>query len=236
MLQGVGSDPRELALGLRAFDGEVQVRAVEPGDDTIGVGQPEQAHDVVANALGGRRRERADGGTCGQLRDEGANLEVGRAEVLAPLRHAMGLVDGDERYAHVARKLDEACVFEPFGGYIYDIELARSRALDHAVLSCGRKRRVEIGRVHPCLHERADLIAHERHERRYDDRNPGQDEAWDLVAQRLPCARRHDGKRVAPSHERFDHAFLPWPEIRVPEAILKRAASALKCRRGLGVV
>lgn len=160
VFQGVGGDPRELSLGLCALDGEVQVRSVEPGDDAVGVGQPEQAHDVAANALGGRRRERADGGTYGQLRDEGANLEVGRAEVLAPLRHAMGLVNGDERYARVARKIDEARIFEPFGGYIYDVELACPRAFDHTALGCGRKRRVEIGRVHPCLHERADLVAH----------------------------------------------------------------------------
>lgn len=138
VLQGVCRDPRELALGLRALDGEMQVRTVEPGDDTVGVGQPEQAHDVVANALGGRRRERADGGACGQLRDEGADLQIRRAEVLAPLRHAMGLIDGDERYACAARKIDEARIFEPFGCYIYDVELACSRALDHAAL--GRRR------------------------------------------------------------------------------------------------
>ena len=160
VLQGVGGDPRELSLGICALDGEVQVRSVEPGDDAVGVEQPEQAHDVVANALGGRRRKRADGGARGQLRDEGADLQIRRAEVLAPLRHAMGLVDGDERYARAARKLDEARIFEPFGCYIYDVELACSRALDHTALGCGRKRRVEIGRVHPCLHERADLIAH----------------------------------------------------------------------------
>lgn len=130
VLQGICRDPGELALGLRALDGEMQVRTLEPGDDTVGVGQPEQAHDVVANALGRRRCERADGGACGQLRDEGADLQIRRAEVLAPLRHAMGLIDGDERYARAARKIDEARIFEPFGCYIYDVELAcRARSI-----------------------------------------------------------------------------------------------------------
>ena len=72
----------------------------------------------------------------------------------------MGLVDGDERYACAARKLDEARIFKPFGGYIYDVKLACPRAFDHTALGCGRKRRVEIGRVHPRLHERANLVAH----------------------------------------------------------------------------
>ena len=77
----------------------------------------------------------------------------------------MGLVDGDERYVCVARKIDEARIFEPFGCYIYDVELACSRALDHTALRCRRQRRVEVGRVHSCLHERTDLVAHKRHER-----------------------------------------------------------------------
>ena len=50
----------------------------------------------------------------------------------------MGLIDGDERYARAARKIDEARIFEPFGCYIYDVELACSRALHHAAL--GRRR------------------------------------------------------------------------------------------------
>ena len=44
----------------------------------------------------------------------------------------MGLVDGDERYACAVREVDEARVFEPFRRDVEDIELARSRALDHA--------------------------------------------------------------------------------------------------------
>ena len=84
----------------------------------------------------------------------------------------MGLVNGDERYARAVREVDEARVFEPFGRYVEDVEFARSRALDHAALGCGRKCRVEVGRMHPRLHERADLVAHKRHERRDDDRDP----------------------------------------------------------------
>lgn len=42
----------------------------------------------------------------------------------------MGLIDGDERYARAARKIDEARIFEPFGCYIYDVELAcRARSI-----------------------------------------------------------------------------------------------------------
>ena len=72
----------------------------------------------------------------------------------------MGLVNGDERYARAVRELDEARIFKPFGRDVEDVELACSRALDHAALGCGRQHRVEVGRMHPCLHERADLVAH----------------------------------------------------------------------------
>ena len=50
----------------------------------------------------------------------------------------MGLIDGDERYACAARKIDEAHILEPFGCYIYDVELACPCALDHTALRCGR--------------------------------------------------------------------------------------------------
>lgn len=85
--------------------------------------------------------------------------------------------------------------------------------------------------MHSCLHERADLIAHKRYERRDDDRNPGQDDAGDLVAQRLSCACRHDGERIAPGENRLDHAFLSQPEVLVAEAVPQRAAGVIERRR-----
>lgn len=119
-LQGICRDPGDLALGLRALDGEVQVRTVKPGDDTIGIGQPSRRTmssrtRSVAVAVSAQTAGRADSFAMKApiCRYEGA-------EVLAPLRHAMGLIDADERYACVARKIDEARIFEPFGCYIYD--------------------------------------------------------------------------------------------------------------------
>jgi len=52
-----------------------------------------------------------------------------------------------------------------------------------------------------------DLVLHERHERRDDQRQVGAHERRELVAQGLACARRHDHENVA-ARRRGGHRLL----------------------------
>ena len=222
MRERVAPDPGELALGLQALHAEVEVRAVEPGDHPVRVAQIQKAHDVTPHALGGRGRERRHDGARGQLLDEVADGQVRRAEVLAPLRHAVRLVHGDERDGGLARELEEARVGQPLRGHVHDLVRARQRAAQHGGLLAGRERGVEVGAAHARVKERAHLIAHERHERAHHEREALHHDAGHLVAHRFAGARGHDRQRVAAGEDRLHHTLLPGPERVVAEMVLER--------------
>lgn len=57
---------------------------------------------MSAHTLGRRSGKGRHDGALRQGIDELANLQVGRAEILAPLTHAVRLVNGHERHADAA--------------------------------------------------------------------------------------------------------------------------------------
>ena len=69
--------------------------------------------------------------------------------------------------------------------------------------------------------ERIALIAHQRDERRDDDREPVERQPWQLVAERLARAGRHHDERVAAGEGRLDGLLLPGAERLVPEQALQ---------------
>jgi hypothetical protein len=72
------------------------------------------------------------------------------------------------------------------------------------------------------------LIAHERDERRDDHGHPWQQQRGKLVAERLPCSRRHDSHGVPSGHDRFDHGLLTGPECIETEDLLERLLKPLR--------
>ncbi len=224
MLQRVAGDARDLALRIEPLNAEVQVRAVEARDHLVGVAQVEQAHDVGAHARGGRGRERRHDGTARQLRDEIADGQIRRAEILAPLRHAVRLVHGDERDGRCLRELEEPRIGQTLRRHVHDLVGAVQRAAQHGGLLPGRERGVEVGAADAGVQKRANLVAHQRHERAHHQRQAVHHHAGHLVAHRLARARGHDSQRVAATEDRLDDALLPRPKSLVAEVLLERLA------------
>ena len=224
MLQRIGGDARDLALGFQTFDAEVEVRAVEPGDHLVGVAKIQKAHDVAPHALRGRGRERRHGGPFRKLTYEVADGQIRRAEVLAPLRNAVRLVHGDERQGRLAGEREEARVGQALGRHVHDLIGARQGAAKHRRLLPRRERGVEVGAAHAGVQQGPHLVAHERHERAHHQRQAVQHDARHLVAHRLARPRGHDRERVAPGQQRFHHALLSRAERVVPKVVLERLA------------
>ena len=224
MLQRVAGDARDLALRIEPLHAEVQVRAVEARDHLVGVAQVEQAHDVGAHARGGRGRERRHDGTARQLRDEIADGQIRRAEILAPLGHAVRLVHGDERDGRPLREFEEPRIGQPLRRHIHDLVGAVQRAAQHGGLLPGRERGIEVGAAYAGVQKRAHLVAHQRHERAHYQRQTVHNHAGYLVAHRLARARGHDRQRVATAEDRLDDALLPRPKGLVAEVLLQRLA------------
>ena len=98
-------DSRALLLRIELFDAEFQIRAIITRHDAFGVSQPKQSRNVAAHFIGRRGGKRDDRRSFRQAFDEIGDASIGRAKILAPLRHAMGLVNGDKG------NFDAACEF-----------------------------------------------------------------------------------------------------------------------------
>ena len=207
---------------LRPAHLEVEIRPVKARGDLIGRLQVEQAHDVAADRLRCRRGERAQARPNGQPFDERLDLQIAGAEILPPLADAMCLVDDDLRNLRMAGKVEKQLRQQAFRRDIDDLVNAISRVLKRQHKLARRERAVKIGRAHAVLQKRADLVAHQRNQRRNDERHAREHERRDLVAERLARARGHDGHHVSPGEDRRDDLLLPRPEIVVAKDLAKR--------------
>ena len=101
-------------LGLR-LDAVLDVRPVEARDEVPGVGQTQALGDLPVRRLGRRRGER-DARNAGELLAEVAEREVVGAEVVAPLRHAVRLVDRDDARRAALQQRRAVAAFERRSG------------------------------------------------------------------------------------------------------------------------
>ena len=102
--------PCASAWHLDHFDGEVV--AAEAVDETHGVVEAELRQDVVLHERRGRGGERQHGRGTQQVQLLAEHAVVG-AEIVAPLRDAVRLVDGDEGGLALAEHLREAGNAQP---------------------------------------------------------------------------------------------------------------------------
>jgi len=131
-------------------------------------------------------------------------LDVLRPEIVAPLRDAVGFVDGEQRQPGAAQQLEEARRQQALGRDVQQVEPAAREV----ALGLRRRLRVERGvehrRFHPGLEERRDLVLHQRDQRRHHHRAALAHQRGYLVAQRLAAAGRHQHQRVAARRDVLD--------------------------------
>jgi hypothetical protein len=181
------------------------VRPVEAGDDQTVSRDAELDENVLARAPVRRGRER-------QPRDGGKGVEqrpqqpVIGPEIMPPFGNAMRLVDRHQRQRYAPDQVPERVARRPFGRHVDEVELAplqpRHRLLAIAV---GRGER---GGADSETFGGADLVVHQRDQRRDDERRARPRQRRHLVAQRLARAGRHHGQRVPPRHDAPDHLLL----------------------------
>ena len=195
-----------------------QVRAVEAGHDRVALLDAEAGTDVGDDRGRGRRgqREHAFGAELARPRGE---LQVVGAEVVAPLRDAVRLVDGEQRDLRLAELGEEALVVEALGRDVEELQAAVSQPLrDGANVGCVEAR-VEPRGVDALQREQVDLVLHQRDQRGDDDGDAVEEQRGQLVAEALPRAGREDRERGASCEERVDHVLLAGPERREAEPL-----------------
>ena len=203
----------------------VEVRTVERRLENRGVGHAQVLLDVELHLGGGRGRQ-GDQRRRTDLVDDRPDTAVLRAEVVAPLRDAVRLVDGVERNPYLAQERHVVLLGERFGSEVEQLGLARQHV--RAYLRDGRlvERRIEemgdarLGRegAHG-IH----LVLHQGDQRRDDDGHPVHEQRRELVTQRLAPARGHEHERILPLQYIADDRLLIPLERRKAEILFQFA-------------
>ncbi len=207
---------RDRALAVEAQDVEGEVGPVEAGAHPLGFAQGQAGDDLLGD-LRRRGRRASHHRRVAELGDHRRQAQVVRAEIVAPLADAVGLVDDEQRERPVPQRGPERPAREALRRGEDDLgaavaDLAERIAVGRAVAARGEhhRRMAEVG-------EPRALVAHERDERRDDDGQVVPRKCGQLVAEALAAARRHDDERVAPVERRLHRLALPGPERTQPE-------------------
>ncbi len=136
----------------------------------------------------------------------------------------MGLVHGEKRDAVFAQQILRPFLCEPLRRGVKKPGPAARKSLDGGdglvVVLRGMKR--DGGDA--LVGERAELIAHQRDQRRGDDDEPRPRRRGKLIEERFARARRHDGEGVAPGEHGRDHLRLSRQELRIAEIAAQQFA------------
>ena len=156
-----------------------------------------------------------------------------RTEVVPPFGHAMRLVDREQRDAGAREQLAKALLAGAFGRDVEQVERAAAERVERLApvgVGAGQCRCTD-----PTGPRRAQLVVHQRDQRRYDHAGALEFDRRELVAQRLAGARGHHGKRRAPIEHALDDLFLPPPEVGEAERRFERRARRVERSHGPGV-
>ena len=154
-------------LGLRSHF-VIKVLAVEARFIDLGVQNAEIFLDVVLHLQRGRGGQRYHR-EISYLRYHGSDLAVFGAEIVAPFRDAMGLVDSEKRYVDRFQELDVLLLAQRFGRYIKQLGASLAHIGAHLLGIALRQRRIQKVGYAVAVYISADrihLILHQRDQRR----------------------------------------------------------------------
>ena len=187
------------------------IGAVKAGDEAVLSADAQMLDDLRPRRRirrGGERNARHVGEEVHET-IEGA---VFGPEIMAPLREAVGLVDGDEREARGLQPIEALGLQNRFRGHVEEVQLAPLDIAPEEILFRAPEPGIERRRLHAGLSERRHLVFHQRDEGRDDEANARTDQRRDLVAERLASARRHQDEGVVSRDHMLDDVPLPAAE------------------------
>ena len=198
ILAGKGGNEAHASLGVRtSVCPERYVGTVERACVAVGRAQTEALGDIVAGkAVGssGKGYHRHVGPHLLELRQ----LRVVGAEIVAPLRYAVRLVDGKKTYPELAPRVYLGK--QALGRYVQQAYLAFDGGVEHLPVIALGLIGVHCGGRYSVGHKGLGLILHQRYQRRHHHGAPAVGEQGrNLIAQRLAAPGGHQHHRVAAS-------------------------------------
>ncbi|MNZ90218.1 hypothetical protein D3C78_1091730 [compost metagenome] len=211
-----------LARLLLGHDAVEDVRPVEAGKELLGVLQVQALDHLLAGAHV-RRGGQGDARDMREVLGELAQLQVFRTEVVAPLGHAVRLVDGEQADVQLLQEAQHARLHQTLGRQVEQLDLATTQAIGDVPLGFRAQRGIQCGGRNAQLVEGGDLVFHQRDQRRNHHRQPLAQQCRDLEAQRLATAGGHQHQGIAAAGHALDDPRLIATEGVVTENVFEDA-------------
>ncbi len=183
--------------------------------------------DFFAGALvggGGQRDARYIRKQLGQL----SQLQVFRAEVVTPLRHAVRFVDGKQGNLEVLQERQHAWLDQTLRGEVEHFDFAQTDAVGQVALLLGAEGRVECSGRYAQFIQRRNLVVHQRDEWRHDHAQPVAQQPRHLKTQGLAATGGHQHQRIATAGYTLNNGTLATTKAVVTEDVFKYALCLLK--------
>jgi hypothetical protein len=200
-------------------------------DETHGIVESELRQDIVLHDGGGRGGKRQHRRGTQQVQVLAEHAVVG-AKIVAPLRDAVRLVDGDKGWLALAEHLGEAGNAKPLrrdeeklqgAAQVVDAGLSRRLAIEAGV---------DAGDAQTACCKLGRLVLHEGDERTDDQCRAAASYGRQLVAERLSSAGGHDQQQIAPGDSGAADLLLINAEGWETEGAGEQIAEAASFRRG----
>jgi hypothetical protein len=188
----------------------------------VGPVKARQGHTVCTNAKLSRDIGAGlavcRGGQCnprhaGQPIAERLQAAIFGPEIMAPLRHAMRFIDGNQRDFNARHQGGETVGQRAFRRDVKQIELTIGHVPPH--LATVDRLAVQRGSAHAGSPQRPHLILHQRDQRGNHQRRARPDQRRYLIADRLAGPGGHDRQHIATSQHIGDDRFLRPPKFAV---------------------
>jgi hypothetical protein len=215
--------------GPHDFHDQAKVLAVGRSDEHNRIAQAKPFRDIPANAWRRGRRE-GERRRVAQPLAGGAEPQVGRSEVVPPLRDAVRLVYTEKRRSSALEIGRGGPPLERLRRGEDDDTIAAFEPVERDATLGRTQSTVEHDDRDAVAPERALLIRHEGNQWRDDNGRPFEDHRRNLIDQRLSKAGRKRHERVVPLEDGDHRRFLLGPEppdterpARYPPAHIEQA-------------
>ncbi len=189
-----------------------QVGPIEAVDKHSGLTRKQPGQNVGARGGIGGRGE-SHGLHAAELRLHLAKPRIFRTEIMAPLRDAMRLVDGQELDLGALEQIERVRPHQPLRRDIDEAQFAAHQAIEHRAVFVRIVGGIERRGGNTIAAQLRDLIAHERDQRRHHNGKAlAAEQRRKLVTQRLAAPGRHHRQHIAAFEDRGHDLGLPGPE------------------------
>ena len=156
--------PHPLAAIIALGDAIKDIGAIETVNEALRALEVELRFDFAEGAPVGRCRQR-NARNPGKTLMQACQVLVIGPEVVAPLRYAVRLVDGEQGEATLAEQLQKIIAKRPFRRHVEQVDIASQDLSPGLELLLGRLRGIEKRSLDTQLRKRVDLVLHQRNQR-----------------------------------------------------------------------